>query len=289
MKAMDWIAWSEIGLAATVLVILGILWRRRLRFRRERSARLARPFDPDEATILDRDFPRWRAIPADLQGRFAGITRVLMEEKNYEACGGLAEVRDEMKLVIAAQAALTILGKNDHDFFPRLHSILLYPGGFRDRGRRRFGIDDEDRGVLFGESWETGSVILSWDNVLAGGRNDDDGMNVVIHEFAHQIDQYNGVADGVPKLKSREDYVRWSSVMERHYEALKEASKTRDPEPFLDPYGATDPCEFFAVATEAFFEDPLDLEYEHPELYEVLAKFYGLDPAGWLEPRPSVP
>lgn len=288
MKAMDWIAWSEIGLAATVLVILGILWRRRMRFRRAHAARLARPFAPHEATILDRDFPRWRAIPTDLQSRFAGITRVLMEEKNYEACGGLAEVGDEMKLVIAAQAALTILGKNDHGFFPRLHSILLYPGGFRDRGRRRFGIDDEDRGVLFGESWETGSVILSWDNVLAGGRNDDDGMNVVIHEFAHQIDQYNGIADGVPKLKSRDDYVRWGSVMERHYEELKEASKTRDPEPFLDPYGATDPCEFFAVATEAFFEDPLDLEYEHPELYELLAAFYELDPAGWLESRTPV-
>ena len=139
--------------------------------------------------------------------------------------------------------------------------------------------------MLYGESWETGSVILSWDNTLAGGRNDDDGMNVVIHEFAHQIDQYDGIADGVPKLPTREDYARWASVMELHYRELKEASKTRDPEPFLDPYGATDPCEFFAVATESFFEDPLDLEYEHPELYEELAKFYGLDPAGWTKPE----
>ncbi len=148
---------------------------------------------------------------------------------------------------------------------------------------RRFGIDDEQRGVLYGESWETGSVILSWDNVVAGGRRSDDGMNVVIHEFAHQHDQHNGVADGVPSLKSREDYARWSKVMGRHYDELVEASKTRDPEPFLDPYGATHPCEFFAVASEAFFEDPLDLETEHPELYNELAKFYGLDPAGWGE------
>lgn len=279
--AMGWFAWSEIGLGLTVLVLLGILFRRGQLRRRSRDERLSRSFSEGEAAVLDRDFPRWRWIPADLQARFAGYTRVLTEEKNYEPCGGLDEVSDEMKLVIAAQAALTILGKSDHHFFPRLHSILLYPGGFRDRGRRRFGINDEDRGMLYGESWETGSVILSWDNVLAGGRNDDDGMNVVIHEFAHQIDQYNGIADGVPKLKTREDYVRWGSVMERHYEELKEASKTRDPEPFLDPYGATDPCEFFAVATEAFFEDPLDLEYEHPELYEELKTFYGLDTAGW--------
>lgn len=285
MMAMGWIAWSEIGLGLTVLVLLGILFRRGHLRRRRREELLTRPFSEGETAILDRDFPRWRWIPADLQARFAGYTRVLMEEKNYEPCGGLVEVGAEMKLVIAAQAALTILGKSDHDFFPRLHSILVYPGGFRDRGRRRFGIDDEDRGVLYGESWETGSVILSWDNVLAGGRNDDDGMNVVIHEFAHQIDQYNGIADGVPKLQTREDYARWGSVMERHYEELKEASKTRDPEPFLDPYGATDPCEFFAVATEAFFEDPFDLEYEHPELYGELAKFYGLDPAGWTKPE----
>jgi Mlc titration factor MtfA (ptsG expression regulator) len=285
MMAIGWIAWSEIGLGLAVLVLLGILFRRGHLRRRRREELLARPFSEGEAAILDRDFPRWSWIPADLQARFAGYTRVLMEEKNYEPCGGLVEVGDERRLVIAAQAALTILGKSDHDFFPRLHSILVYPGGFRDRGRRRFGIDDEDRGLLYGESWETGSVILSWDNVLAGGRNDDDGMNVVIHEFAHQIDQYNGIADGVPKLKTRDDYARWSIVMERHYEELKEASKTRDPEPFLDPYGATDPCEFFAVATEAFFEDPLDLEYEHPELYGELAKFYGLDPAGWTKPE----
>lgn len=282
--AMGWIDWSELGIALSLSALLGMLVRRYWLRRRRRVERLSRSFSETEVAVLDRDFPRWRWIPSDLQTRFAGYTRVLIEEKNYEPCGGLGEVSDEMKLIIAAQAALTVLGKSVPDFFPRLHSILVYPGGFRDRGRRRFGIDDEDRGLLYGESWETGSVILSWDNVLAGGRNDDDGMNVVIHEFAHQIDQYNGIADGVPKLKTREDYLRWATVMERHYEELKHAAKTREPEPFLDPYGASDPCEFFAVATEAFFEDPLDLEYEHPGLYEELMRFYGLDPAGWTTP-----
>jgi hypothetical protein len=192
-----------------------------------------------------------------------------------------------MKLVIAAQAAFILVGKDDHAFFPRLHSILVYPTGFRDHGRRRFGIDDEKRGVLYGESWETGSVILSWDNVVAGGRNDDDGMNVVFHEFAHQIDQYNGVADGVPYLKNRTEYARWATVMGSHFDALVEASKTRDPEPFLDPYGATHPCEFFAVATETFFEDPYGLEEEHPDLYDELVRFYGVNPGDWMEAGPS--
>ena len=124
----------------------------------------------------------------------------------------------------AAQAALVTLGLRNHRYFPKLQSILIYPGAFRDHGRRRFDLhQDDDRGVLYGESWDTGSVILSWDNVVAGGRNADDGMNVVIHEFAHQLDQYNGIADGVPQLASRDDYARWAAVMGPHYEALVDA------------------------------------------------------------------
>lgn len=278
---MGWIEWGESGAVLLGLGILAVFLRRRAGRRRARAARLARPFNPEEEAVLDRDFPRWRDLPPGLRQRHAGTARVLMEEKNYEACGGLPEVTDEMRLLIAAQAALVVLGKDDHGFFPRLRSILVYPGSFRDPGRRRFGIHDVARDVLHGESWETGSVVLSWDNVVAGGRSADDGMNVVIHEFAHQLDQYNGTADGVPRLRSREDYARWSEVMGRHYDELVEACKTRSPEPFLDPYGATHPCEFFAVASETFFEDSADLEAEHPELYGELAKFYGLDPARW--------
>lgn len=281
MPAPGWIEWTELTATVAVFIPLAILIRRRIRSRRARKRRLSTSFQPAETTVLDRDFPRWRDVPEELKARFSGITRVLIEEKNYEPCGGLEEVTEEMKLLIAAQAALTILGRRNQRFFPRLHSILVYPGAFRDPGRRSFGIDDEARGVLYGESWETGSVVLSWDNVLAGARNGDDGMNVVIHEFAHQLDQDNGAADGVPELETRDDYRRWSEVMERHYEELVTAAKDPAQEPFLDPYGATHPCEFFAVASEAFFEDSLDLEYEHPSLYEELSKFYGLDPAAW--------
>jgi len=282
MIAMGWIAWSEIAAVLIGLTLLAVIVQRRRVRSRERAERFARPFGAEEEIILDRDFSRWRWIPASLRQRFSGITRVLIEEKNFEPCGGLAEVTDEMKLVISAQAALTLLGKNDRGFFPRLHSILVYPSGFRDRGRRRLGIDDDDRGGRDGEAWETGSVILSWDNVLAGARSGDDGMNVVIHEFAHQLDQYNGIADGVPLLRHRGDYVRWASVMGEHYEQLKAESLDRHlREPFLDPYGATHPAEFFAVASEAFFEDPHDLAEEHPDLYDELAKFYGLDPVSW--------
>ena len=283
MTAPGWIVALEIGAIVVLIAAIGTLLVKRSRRQKARRERLARPFSEGEKRVLDRDFPRWRDIPGDLLPRFAGDTRVLMEEKNFEPCGALTEVSDEMRLIISAQAALTIFGKKDHHYFPRLRSILVYPGAFRDHGRRRFDIPEaEDRGVLYGESWETGSVILSWDNVVAGGRNADDGMNVVIHELAHQLDQYNGIADGIPQLPDRAAYARWGAVMGPEYDALVAASADRSgPGPFLDPYGATHPAEFFAVASETFFEEPWDLVEEHRELYEELAKFYGLDPASW--------
>ena len=283
MSVGGWIVGLEIVGPLVLLGGIGILAVKRTRRRRLRRERLARPFSEEEQAILDRDFPGWRDIPAALLPRFAGDTRVLMEEKNFEPCGSLTSVSDEMRLLVSAQAALTTLGLRNHRYFPKLKSILIYPGAFRDHGRRRFDLRQaEDRGVLYGESWDTGSVILSWDNVVAGGRNTDDGMNVVIHEFAHQLDQYNGIADGIPQLASRDDYARWTAVMGPHYEALVAACADRSgPEPFLDPYGATHPAEFFAVASETFFEDPSDLVEEHPELYEELRRYYGLDPASW--------
>ena len=164
-----------------------------------------------------------------------------------------------------------------------LKSILIYPGAFRDHGRRQFDLRGaEDRGVRSGESWQTGSVILSWDNVVSGGRNADDGMNVVIHEFAHQLDQYNGISDGIPLLADRAAYTRWGAVMGPAYEALVLACADREgPEPFLDCYGATHPAEFFAVISETFFEESLGFRDEFPEPYEELRRFYGLDPASW--------
>jgi Mlc titration factor MtfA (ptsG expression regulator) len=286
MNATEALVWSEILFALLVLFFAGSLILRRQKRRRLRLTRLGTAFSPEEKKILSADFPRYRALPAELQDRLAGFTRVLMEEKNYEACGGLPEVTARMKLVIAAQAAILLLELPKHGFYPRLKSILVYPGAFHDPGRRRFDLPEErTHGSLLGESWQTGSVILSWDSVLAGGRNSDDGMNVVIHEFAHQLDQANGAADGIPALRNRQAYVEWGEVFEREYEELVEACDNgSDPEPFLDPYGATNPAEFFAVASETFFETPDDLEEEHPELYGQLRAYYGLDPVSWQEP-----
>ncbi|MEX2579822.1 MAG: M90 family metallopeptidase [Verrucomicrobiales bacterium] len=287
MAAPETPGWGEIALpvllAAVLVAVVVALMRRRSQAARERRL-LEQPLSPENVATLEKRFPRFRALPEELRAKLESYTNYLMNTKRFEACGGLSEVTEEMKVLISAQAALLLVGLEKHRFYPRLRSILVYPRAFRDRGRRRFGIPEEERGLL-GESWETGSVILSWDSVVAGARNDDDGMNLVIHEFAHQLDQTDGAADGVPVLSNRDFHRRWADVFRKHYEELvEEVNDPKSPEPFLDPYGATHPAEFFAVVSEAFFEEPHDLEEMHPELYDQLLAFYGLDPAGWPEP-----
>jgi len=276
-------------LAAIVVAAVGYAARGWARQRR-RARLLSEPMPEACHDALCRAFPRYGALPPDLQREVGGVARVLAEEKNFEACGGLDEVTAEMRLLIAAQAALLIVRLPERGrFYPGLGSVLVYPGAFVDRGQRRFDLSERDpRGELVGESWETGSVILSWDNVLDGAANADDGMNVVIHEFAHQLDQLDGVTNGVPILRDREAQRRWEEVFSRSYEAHVEEVEGRrrsrnkaDPPPLIDPYGATDPAEFFAVASETFFEEAKDLRESHPDLYAELKAFYGLDPAAW--------
>jgi len=214
-------------------------------------------------------------MPEELKKRLEVLTLVLMAEKNFEACGDLEEVTREMKLVIMVQAAFLLLGR-DHDFFPKLRTVIVYPGAYR--GRDQHG-EEEEEGRL-GESWESGTVVLSWKSVQRGGENDEDGMNVVIHEFAHQLDQENQQADGLPELGSRQTIGHWASTFSAAYETfcddLEAGRRT-----VMDPYGATNPAEFFAVGSEAFFEKPRQLKEDEPALYDQMKTFYGVDPSGW--------
>lgn len=270
---------AAIGAAIVITLVIRSLVRKR-----RRTELLTSPLPSEWEEAIAHDFPRYRAVPEEIKERLGGCARILAEEKSFEACGGLEEVTERMKALICIQAALLIVNLPHHRFFPALKSILVYPGAFRDRGHRRFGIHAEDRGTVLGESWETGSVILSWDNCLAGARNADDGLNVVIHEFAHQLDQINGAADGLPVLSSGKAYRRWAEVFHREFEELVEdVNDGRGPKPLIDPYGATEPAEFFAVASETFFEESHELREEHPDLYEQLCQYYRLDPATWEE------
>ena len=226
----------------------------------------------------------YRLMPESARQGIRERTLVLIAEKRFEACGGLKEITDEMRVLVSAQASLLILVPGSRNFFPSLKSILIYPVAFRDQARRHFGRSDfdqeQDRGTLLGESWISGSVILSWDNVKRGAAGDPDGINVVLHEFAHQLDESDGSPDGAPELDAMEDYQRWAGVFQRRFDEMASALE-RGREPLLDEYGATDAAEFFAVATETFFSSPLRLKREMRDLYEELQRYYAVDPAKW--------
>ncbi len=228
---------------------------------------------------MEKRVPHYEALRGSEQKQLRELVRVFIAEKNWEGCKGL-EVTDEMKVTIAGQACLLLLGI-EHDYFCNVDSILIFPRQFVSVEKQEMdemGIVHESSTPSLGEAWDDGPIILSWRDSKAGGRNPFDGLNVVIHEFAHKLDLRDGVVNGTPPLTSRAEYKRWAEVMRREYETLIERSE-RNKATLLDDYGATNPGEFFAVAVECFFEKPAQLRRKHPDLYEVLAGYFRQDPA----------
>ncbi len=248
--------------------------------RRRRRHRLMRqPFPREWVDILNANLPVYRAMPADLKSTLHGLTHVLLAEKNFEGCGGLA-LTHEMRLTIAASAAMLLLNGQGR-FFPRCQSILVYPDAYvapnHVAGAGGFVIEEEDERL--GESWRGGAVVISWDSLLEEAHDLRWG-SLVLHEFAHQLDQECGEAEGIPMLEGAQ-LKQWQEVFGREYRRLvRKVEQDRDDD-VLDEYGATDPAEFFAVATETFFTQPRQLRRIHRELYRELSRFYRVDPATW--------
>ena len=237
---------------------------------------MAQPFPDDLRAHLERNVPYLRKLDDAERKKLEGLVQVFLAEKSFEGCGGL-ELTDEMRVTIAAQACLLVLHR-DGDLYPELASILVYPSTFRAKTvRAEGGVVVEGDQARLGES-ARGTVVLAWDDVLHGGRLTHDGHNVVLHELAHQLDQEDGAADGAPILDRRSQYGAWARVLGHDYEELAEAVE-RHRKSDLDEYGATNPAEFFAVVTEAFFERPRELERKHPALYAQLREYYRQDPA----------
>jgi len=242
------------------------------------------PFPPEWRQILHRRFPLLACLPPDDQRELEEHIQVFLAEKQFEGCDGLV-ITDEIRVVIAAQACLLLLHR-DTDYYPDLKSILVYPSAYFSRATEE---DEEQKAALAGQSWLRGPVILAWDSVQGGVCDPSDGHNVVFHEFAHKLDEEDGVADGVPALPAKgalerlSRYRSWAQILSKEYEAHCHASEAGQ-ETLLDEYGATDPAEFFAVATECFFEKSRALRQKHPELYDELNRFYLQDPAEWKPP-----
>ena len=272
MNIFLWILWVAVVIAITVWALGGAKRRRRNALR---VAAAEGGLSEDDREMIAQNVVQLQTMPDELKSRMEPIILVLFAEKNFESCGDLEEVTREMKLTILAQAAFLLVGRR-HNFYPRLRSILVYPDAYR--GRDPDG-EEEDGGRL-GESWDSGSVVLSWKSVLKGGENDGDGRNVVLHEFAHQLDQENRRADGLPVLENRSAIGKWAHAFSGAYDAFCE-DLDAGRKTVMDPYGATNPAEFFAVATETFFEKAEQLHEEAPALFEQLKNYYGLDPRSW--------
>lgn len=265
--------------AIALLFVLWLLCGPMLTERRRQRIR-ARAFPAAWREILKQRVPYVRAMPADLQLQLKQHIAVFVAEKAFIGCDGLT-ITDEIRVTIAAQACLLILNR-PRGYFPNLRQILVYPGSFVVHREHTdgIGVAHHARQVLAGESWSEGQVVLSWQDALAGAAVADDGQNVVIHEFAHQLDQEKGAANGAPLLRRRAHYARWSQVLGAEFNALQARAAQGEASLFSD-YGASDPAEFFAVISEVFFEQPQLMAAQHPALYQELTQFYRLDPLSW--------
>ncbi len=237
-----------------------------------------RPFPQKWGEILEKHVAYYHRLTPEDQAELRGHIQVFLAEKDFEGCGG-QEINDEIRVVIAAQACILLLHR-ETDYYPTLGSILVYPHHYFSNATRRLpgGLVAEGVQGRLGESWYRGPVVLSWDDVRRSAHDHNDGQNVVFHEFAHQLDSESGANEGAPLLPRRSMYIAWARVLGSEYQHLindlQHHHKTD-----LDAYGATNPAEFFAVVTEAFFEKPIQLKHRHPSLYEQLNLFYQQDPA----------
>lgn len=247
-------------------------------FQRQRV--MQAPFPEQWAKLLNDNMPVYSRLSADERLRLQQLMLYFLYQKQFIGCAGL-EINDEIRVTIAAEACLLILHQPSTQY-QKLRYIYIYPHAYQAPHREvsEAGVVSEGVQGRLGESWNTGKIVLSWDDVEHGTRDFDDGDNVVLHEFAHQLDQESGVANGAPLLKDKASYRRWASVLSDEFKQLqKEAQLGRRR--VMKHYGATNPAEFFAVVTEHFFEQPKKVERRHPELFAELVSYYGVNPNKW--------
>ncbi|MFB0613498.1 M90 family metallopeptidase [Aurantiacibacter poecillastricola] len=258
------------------LMVVGGLVFRNISRRRRRERLLATPLTDEQRQMLERLVPALRHLPPSLRPKLEGKINLFLDQVTFHAYQGL-ELRDEMRLSVAAQACLLIV--NSPVWYETVRTVLLYPSTIRTSRNRDDGfVVHEGETHLAGESWTRGPVVLSWDHALKGGLDADDGHNVVMHEFAHQLDSLTGHTNGIPILRKDQSYAGWEKAMlDAYNDHVKRVENGHRP--VIDPYGAINHQEFFAVATVTFFEKPRELKRDEPALYAQLAKLFALDPA----------
>ena len=257
-----------------VLAVAAWLWSRR----RVRKELLQTPLTAAQRRIVAMEVPLTQKLPPDLRNKLDGKINLFLHQVDFIGCDGL-EVTENMELSISAQACLLVV--NSDKWYTDLRTILIYPGAFKSRQQKRNGyVITEKQIVRTGESWVRGPVVLSWAHSQQGALDETNGHNVVLHEFAHQIDSLSGHADGAPLLNKGQSFAEWAHVFtdafQRHADRVSAGQR-----PLIDAYGAEGPEEFFAVTSELFFERPADLKREEPQVYAELSELYQLDPIKW--------
>jgi Mlc titration factor MtfA (ptsG expression regulator) len=264
-----------IGLIIALILLSPILNKKR-RYRIQK-----RQLPPLWSAIIENNLPIYLRLSPEERRRLQGHIQVFLSEKQFIGCRGL-QVTAEMKLTIAAVACLLLLNERG-EYFPKLRSILIYPSTYFVT--QTVAVDnyvvEERRDARLGESWTQDQVILSWNQIQYDIHNWQDGRNVILHEFAHQLDQEDGKAEGVPILPRKSDYQTWSRVMTAEYQKLCHDIQ-QGVETVIDSYGVINPAEFFAVVTETFFEKPQQLLEKHPELYKLLEFYYQINSVKWI-------
>lgn len=276
METFDIILAAAVG----VIVIGGIILAMYLK-RRHREKLMQEQLPAEYLEILEKHVALYSILPENLKKELHGRIAIFLDEKEFEGCGGL-EITDRVRVTIAAFACMLLLNKN-FDYYPGLNSILVYPDAYvASDSKSSLGgvLVVEKESARLGESWTHGNLVLSWQQIENEAGDIHRHQNVILHEFAHQLDQLDGYADGTPPLPDKGIYPEWRNVMTREYNHLCEEAEHAVKD-VIDWYGATNPAEFFAVTSESFFCNPIALKRAHEKLYELFMEFYQLNPAEW--------
>ena len=262
-----------LGLVMLLIIVQPLL----LQLQRDRLVQ--RPFPEQWLAIVKRNVAIYAHLDRDQQRELQGHIQIFLKEKQFIGCLGLL-VTEEIRVTIAAIACILLFNRR-HTYFPNLCSILIYPNAYVATETVSDGLVVQERRMTrLGESWKRDQLVLAWAQIAQDITQWQDGQNVVLHEFAHQLDQEEGLAEGVPILPRQSDFDLWAKVMSKAYLELSDRLE-RGQKVSINSYGATSPAEFFAVVTETFFEKPTVLVKNYPDLYAVLQSYYHLNPIDW--------
>lgn len=255
-------------------------WLAITQFRRHQREKLFRkPLPTELINILETNVPLYKVLPPELRQELHGCINLFLDEKEFIGCAGM-QITDEVRLTIAGNASILLL-KRDPPRYTGFTSILVYPETYvADETEYDGLVEVRQQSARAGESWHRGPVVLAWENIMHDRLEHNRGHNVILHEFAHKLDEENEIMDGLPILRNSRDYKEWAEVLRKEYDELQHRVHTGS-NTVLDDYATVSPPEFFAVATETFFGKPVQMKTRLPELYEQLRKFYDLDPATW--------